>query len=128
MQMRIKTLLKDKILYIAICITLGIAYLSLRRLDFLPGQLSQLDKVYHAIAYFVLTLTWLFSFSKSLENNKIKYLVAVSCVIYGIIIEVLQVTLTNYRSASLLDTIANTTGVILAMMFFKIIYKKIIAI
>jgi VanZ family protein len=47
---------------------------------------------------------------------------------YGIIIEVLQGTLTIYRSASLLDVLANTVGIILAMVLFKQFYKKYIAI
>jgi VanZ family protein len=98
------------------------------KLDFKTVELSQIDKIYHCIAYFVLGLTWLLSFPKSLEKKHIKYAIVISCIIYGIVIEVLQTTLTAYRTASLLDVLANTIGVLLAMMLFKAIYKKIIAI
>ena len=128
MQKLIKALFKDNILFIAISITLFIGYLSLKKIDYLPVQLSHSDKVYHAIAYFSLGLTWLLSFPKSLQKKKLKYAIVISCVIYGIVIEVLQGTLTAYRTASLLDILANTVGVIVAMMIFKQVYKKIGAI
>ena len=128
MRKLIKALFKDKIIFIAISITLFIGYLSLKKIDYFPVELSQSDKVYHAIAYFSLGLTWLLSFPKSLQKKKLKYVIVISCVIYGIVIEVLQGTLTTYRTASLLDILANTVGVIVAMMIFKQVYKKIAAI
>lgn len=128
MQTLIKILLKDKILLIAVFITLLIGYLSLRTIDFSPVQLSHSDKIFHTVAYFILGLTWLLSFPKSLKKNKLKYAIVFSCIIYGIVIEVLQTTLTTYRTGSLLDVLANSIGVIVAMILFKPIYKKIIAI
>jgi len=128
MQKLIKVLFRDNILFIAIGITLFIGYLSLKKIDYIPIQLSHSDKMYHAIAYFILGLTWLLSFPKSLQKKKLKYAIVISCIFYGIVIEVLQATLTAYRTASLLDAIANTVGVILAMMLFNRVYKKIVAI
>jgi VanZ family protein len=107
---------------------LFIGYLSLKKIDNIPIHLSHSDKIYHAIAYFLLGLTWLLSFPKSLLNRNLKYAIVISCIIYGIVVEVLQGTLTTYRTASLLDIIANTVGVIIAMLVFKLVYKKIIAI
>jgi VanZ family protein len=98
------------------------------KIDSVPVKLSQSDKIYHCIAYFILGLTWLLSFPNSLEKKSIKYAIVFSCIIYGIVIEVLQTTLTTYRTASLPDVIANTIGVLVAMVLFKSIYKKIIAI
>ena len=91
-------------------------------------QLSHSDKFFHAIAYFSLGLTWLLSFPKSLEKKILKYAIVCFCIIYGIVIEVFQGVLTTYRTPSLLDVIANTIGVIVAMMIFKHVYKKIVAI
>lgn len=119
---------KDKILFIAIGIALFIGYLSLKKIDYVPIQLSHSDKIFHAIAYFLLGLTWLLSFPKSLQKKKVKYAVVISCVFYGIVIEVLQATLTTYRTASLLDIVANTVGVLVAMTLFNWVYKKIVAI
>jgi VanZ family protein len=125
MRKLIKTLLKDKILFIAFSITVIICYLSLRKIESFPINLSNSDKIYHAIAYFILALTWLLSFPISKEKNKVKYIIAFGCVFYGIIIEVLQTTLTTYRTASFLDVVANTAGVFMALIVFKSIYKKI---
>jgi len=91
-------------------------------------SLSHSDKIYHTIAYFSLGLTWLLSFPKSLQKKKLKYAIVISCIIYGIVIEVLQATLTTYRTASLLDVVANTVGVLVAMMIFNKVYEKIVAI
>jgi len=128
MQKVIKILLQDKILFLAIGITLFIGYLSLKKIDYIPIQLSHSDKIYHAIAYFILGLTWLLSFPKSLQKKKLKYAIVIFCIIYGIVIEVLQATLTAYRTASLLDVVANTVGVIVAMTLYNRVYKKIAAI
>jgi VanZ family protein len=128
MQKLIKILFKDKILFIAISVTLFIGYLCLKKMEPLPIQLPHSDKMYHVVAYFLLGFTWLLSFPKSSQKKKLKYAIVILCIIYGIVIEVLQGTLTTYRAASLLDIIANTVGVIAAMMLFNKVYKKIAAI
>ncbi|NVK52908.1 MAG: VanZ family protein [Flavobacteriaceae bacterium] len=128
MQKRIKILLKGKIIFIALGITLLICYLSLKKLSSLQIQVSHIDKVFHAIAYFFLGISWLLSFPKSYSNKVVKYTILICCVLFGIIIEISQSTLTTYRTASLLDAIANTVGVVVAVIVFKSIYKKIIAI
>ncbi len=122
----IKTLLADKALYIAILVTISIAVLSL--IKFHPKEIPILtvsDKVYHGIAYFVLMLSWLYSFYKTENfNQKIKYLI-LGCFIYGIIIEVLQTTITSYRTASYLDVLANSIGILLAVLTFHFSERKI---
>jgi len=128
MRKLIKILLKDKIIFIAIGIAILIGYLSLTKVPESPIKLSFQDKIYHAIAYFVLALTWLLSYPTSMLNNLVKYAIALGCVFYGIIIEVLQTTLTTYRTASLLDVVANCVGVFIALLIFNSIYKKIDAI
>ena len=102
--------------------------LSLRKGASFPIEISNIDKVYHAIAYFVLAVTWLLSFPVSKEKSTVKYTIAFGCVFYGIVIEVLQTTLTTYRTASFLDVVANSVGVFMALLVFKSIYKKINAI
>ena len=129
MQTLIKTLFKDNIIYIAIGITLFIGYFSLVKFE---GQsiikISNFDKFQHAFSYFILTLSWLLAFKDLTNNNKLKYTIALGCVFYGIVIEVLQATLTNYRTASFLDILANLVGIIIALLIFKSVYKKFSAI
>ena len=123
---RIKILLEDKAIFIAISITIFIAILSLIKTDNIPlGSFSNSDKVYHAIAYFFLMLSWLYTFHKKEAFNKnVKYVI-LACFIYGIIIEVLQGVTTTYRTASYLDMLANGSGVVLAVLAFHLFEKKI---
>ena len=128
MRKLIKILLKDKIIFIAIFIAIAIGFLSLIKAPEPPIQISYQDKIYHIIAYFTLALTWMLSYPVSRQKKMIKYVIAFGCVFYGIIIEVLQTTLTTYRTASLLDILANSVGVFIALLIFNSIYKKIDAI
>lgn len=128
MQMAIRSLFKDKYFLISVVITLLLLYLSLRRIDNFPIQFSQVDKVEHIIAYTFLTLSWLFTFRKIGYSKKVKYRLALAILSYGIIIEVLQGTLTTYRTASFLDVLADTVGIGIAFVIFKNFFKKIKAI
>ena len=122
MQKLIKKLLTDKVrLLLAAIITIIIAVLSLIKLGKLvPVNISFLDKIQHAIAYFTLTLFWLFALYKRLKISVILLI----CLLYGIIIEGLQSVLTIYRVAELYDILANTTGIVLAYVFFELFLKK----
>ena len=124
MQRLIKNLLKNSILLIAIAIVIIITYLSLVKLEAQPISISHLDKLEHAIAYFFLTLSWLLVIRKKSQKNITKIIVVFSCVFFGILIEILQGTLTNYREASYLDILANSFGVFMAMLFFNMKIEK----
>jgi VanZ family protein len=118
---RIKTLFKDNLIFFAIAITLVILYLSLMKMPNTVIEIKHIDKGYHSIAYFVLTLSWLLSFYK--KPNK-KYLIVILCIILGIIIEVLQDTITVYRTADYFDVLANSVGVLFALVIFNIFLRK----
>ncbi len=119
MPMHIKTLLKDNSLYISIAITILIALLSLIKMQpKLIVEVSNLDKLEHSFAYMVLTISWLVSRDAKFKTTP--YLVVlIGCLVFGIIIEVLQERLTTYRSASLLDVVANSLGITLGFILFK---------
>ncbi|MUP44512.1 VanZ family protein [Gramella sp. BOM4] len=80
------------------------------------------DKMLHAGAYLFLTLLWkLFFVFKQSDFQRYKanlMWVAVACFLFGMLIEVLQGTLTSYRTPDWWDILANSTGVILAVIFF----------
>lgn len=122
MQKLIKSLFKDNLFIIAILITISIAYLSLIKMPKADINISNIDKVYHLFAYFTLTICWLFSFYK---KKHLKYFIVISCIIYGIVIEVLQDTLTMYRTGDYKDVLANTLGIVLGLVVFNQILKKI---
>ena len=120
MQKIIKTLLKGNILYIAVIITIIIAYLSLIKVGKQPISIKYLDKIEHSIAYFTLALSWLLAL-----KNKVKIaIIIIGCVVYGILIEVLQGTITSYRTADFYDIIANTIGILIALLIFKGFFEK----
>jgi VanZ family protein len=51
-------------------------------------------------------------------------MIVTACIIYGIIIEVLQSVITDYRTGDYFDVMANTFGVLLALTIFNQISKK----
>jgi len=127
-QMPIDHTLKVRvILLIAVSVTLSILFLSLIRLDDLPDlEVKQMDKYYHTFAYFVLTLSWIAYFkirNKKLKINFLFYIV-IGLILFGIVIEVLQRALTDYRLLDYQDMIANTIGVILATTLFIPVRNK----
>jgi len=121
MQKRIKNLLKANLFIISIFVTLLIAYLSFIKLPHIGVQVPNSDKWGHSFAYFILSSSWLLTCHK---YQKKKHLVVVSCILYGIIIEVLQHTLTGYRTGDSIDVFANTAGVLLGLVLFNQIIKK----
>jgi VanZ family protein len=122
----IKSLLENNAIYIAVFFTICILFGSLVKSEFIVVEsISVSDKTYHLIAYFLLVLSWLYAFFKreKFEEN-VKYII-LGCFIFGIIIEILQGVITSYRTASYLDIVANTIGVLLAVVIFHVFEKKI---
>jgi|SaaInlV_120m_DNA_3_1039746.scaffolds.fasta_scaffold30838_2 VanZ family protein len=118
-----KNLFKDNFFLIgAFGITIAISALSLIKVPKISISFSNIDKLYHLFAYFTLSLFWLFSFYK---KSSLKYFIVLACVIYGILIEVIQQTLTISRTGDYKDAIANTLGSIFGLIVFNQIKKKI---
>jgi len=118
-----KNLFKDNFFLIAaFVITIVISCLSLIKTPKIDTGFSNIDKLYHLFAYFTLSLFWLFSFYK---KSSLKYFIVLACVIYGILIEVIQQTLTISRTGDYKDAIANTLGSIFGLIVFNQIKKKI---
>ena len=92
-----------------------------------------LDKVAHFLMYFGLTILALWDSKFRNKANKKSRIITTLLLInfYGIFIEFLQLSLTNYRSAEILDFFANLTGSLFAaitfnILFFYNIYSKIL--
>jgi VanZ family protein len=122
----IKALLEDNAIFIAVFFTISITIGSLVKSDLIAVEIvSVSDKIYHFIAYFLLMLSWLYAFFKKDKfQQNVKYII-LGCLIFGIIIEILQGTITSYRTASYLDIIANIVGILLAVVVFHVFQKKI---
>ena len=123
MLQHIKRLLKENSFIVAVLVTAIILSLSLIKMPNTPTKINfvNIDKLYHAIAYFTLTFSWLIVFYK--KPNK-KYLIVICCILFGIVIEILQSKITVHRTGDYLDILANSSGVILALLIFNLIFKK----
>jgi VanZ family protein len=91
-------------------------------------NVSNVDKIFHFGAYAAFTILWYAGFLYSFSMNKNKALLYATglAVIFGIVIEVLQDTMTDYRAMDVYDVIANTSGALLtALILSRIIKMKV---
>ena len=76
----------------------------------------------HSGAYFVMTFLWLFYFLiKKPDNYDFKkgfVKISALIIVFGMLIEVLQGVFTSYREPDWADVLANTIGVVLALVIF----------
>lgn len=88
------------------------------------------DKIAHFIAYFAFAIGWFFAlfFSKKWNRSFMHSAVitAAICILYGILMEILQLVLTEYRHFDWYDAIANTCGTIFALLIFSMFKSKLV--
>ncbi|KAB1069701.1 hypothetical protein F6U93_02470 [Tamlana haliotis] len=123
--MNIKPLLVLKIIapIAAIGYTVFLATVCLITINDLPNVgVSFADKIFHFLAYGLLTILWYATFLLNFnlkEKQAILYALIFS-VVFGILIEVLQDTLTVSRALDIFDMVANTIGALLAALTLMI--------
>ena len=123
--MPIKKLLERNALFIAIFFTILVALVSLVSLkDVHLIKTHNSDKYGHFLVYFILSLCWLNVINKRPHGIIANYIIIIILISYGIILEVLQDILTTYRQADLYDIVANSAGVIFAVILFNTMKKK----
>ena len=121
----IKVLLEDNAILIAIFFTISITIGSLVKSDVIAIEIVSIsDKTIHFTAYFFLMLSWLYVFFKKKSFSKNVKFIFIGCIVFGIIIEILQGVTTTYRTLSFLDVAANTLGVLFASTVFHFFEKK----
>lgn len=115
------------LLFAALLYTSAITYFSLIVMDFKVSVagFDPTDKMLHAGAYLFLTVLWKLYFV-FIKNHFKRYVfnllwVAFACFTFGLLIEILQGTLTSYRTPDWWDILANSTGVAMAVLFFMIL-------
>lgn len=120
---------------VAILYTIALTAGSLMRpIHITDDPISNIDKLLHAGAYFGLTTLWifwiLFKRSSKIQTTSPKTLrqifvgIGIIVVLYGALMEVLQGTLTSYRTPDAWDIIANTTGCVLALIACLVYINK----
>lgn len=128
MQKLINLILNNKVvLPLAILCTLSIGYLSLSDIsDFPKIEVKYEDKIYHFISYFILNTIWLTAILRySTKSSWPDILISLGIISFGIVIEVFQEIITDYRVFDVYDILANSIGVIVSYLFFKL-FKKLI--
>ncbi len=118
MQKIIKNLLERNATTIALSLTVIIAFLSLKTIHLTDEPITNLDKVFHFIAYFSLTIAWLFTYR---EKNKTLQIILL-LFLYGVLLEFFQAWFTTSRVTDIFDVFANTIGIIFASLVFKYLY------
>lgn len=81
------------------------------------------DKIIHATAYFFFCLFWFtYLYLVGMRERKFKTVLIIAAggsLFFGMVIEILQLEFTTYRTGDFLDMLANTTGVVLAVLVLK---------
>jgi len=133
--MGIKNLLGHKsLMAITLVYCLGIAWLSLAKfdLDATAFKMPYGDKLGHLLAYAGFVAIWfmLFFLSKKLHKRFVVSIWLASGISfsYGIVMEIVQKYLTDYRNFDGMDVVANTCGIILAMISIRIMKNSLFAI
>jgi VanZ family protein len=98
-----------------------ILYLSFAKPQSLPsisvgGSFS--DKWAHFVMYFVLTTVVCFAIPRNLRTLRNSFIAAVFATVFGMIIEIMQYALTDYRSGDVDDALANMAGALLGLFVF----------
>ena len=112
-------MLKKLIPVVTIIYSLALITVSLAKLNNVPDiGISFGDKIFHFLAYFVLTLLWFYTFLYAFKFKKKRalFFAVILSVLFGIIIEVLQESITVSRALDVYDAVANTLGALLASM------------
>ncbi|RSK39789.1 VanZ family protein [Mangrovimonas spongiae] len=104
-------------LLIAIGYTIALTLVCLISIDFneVPDFAPSFsDKIFHFLAYALLTFLWMraFMFHLKMLKQKAIWSSLLFSITFGIIIEVLQMTLTSTRSFDFWDILSNTLGVL----------------
>ena len=122
---------KRKLFLIAITYTIFVYVISLVKVQ-VPVKISirNLDKVVHFGIYFIFTLIWFGFFSGlDLKKNILKEVLKASLLAFfvGISIELLQEFLRKSRFGDVYDVLANSLGILMAVVFLYQIkkYKKL---
>lgn len=118
-----KLLAPNTLLLLALGYTLLISIAFLVPGRSIPSTELPIDKFVHVSIHAGLFFIWALYFFRKQNNTiatRVFALVAIFCLLYGIIIEVIQEVFVALRHSDVLDLVANTAGILLgAIVFYK---------
>ncbi len=107
------------ILYLGVIALLSLLPVKdLPQVPLFPGA----DKLIHAGMYFVLSVLSLWTFHTSKVARWKLYAFVIS---WGLFMEILQILMRSGRQFSMLDIVANTTGVVLGIALYKVLNAQL---
>ncbi len=118
-------MLKKVTLLAALGYSIALFTASLITLKDLPQLgISFADKIFHFLAYSLFTVLWYLAFFHAFSFKKRKSVIyaVVFAILFGIVIEVLQDTMTASRALDIYDALANTLGALFAAII--IVFKN----
>jgi len=93
-------------------------------------NIPHFDKIIHFSMYFILATLWMLDDFKKTKAFRMFNLIIIMIfsISYGLLMEVVQQIIVQDRTGDILDVLANTIGVIIAILIFRNInfYRKIL--
>jgi VanZ family protein len=112
----------------SIFVALIILYLSLASSETFENvaltNIPFIDKIVHFLMYFGLMSVIIFENRKSITTTRQVLFVAIIPFAYGILMEILQTTLTVTRVADFYDVVFNLTGVLTSLLLWLLIKPR----
>lgn len=81
-------------------------------------KIPNFDKVVHSGMYFALMSVIILENRKRLNNTRSLFLTSLIPLFYGIVIEIMQSTLTVTRTGSIFDALADTVGILVSLLLW----------
>jgi VanZ family protein len=81
-------------------------------------NIPNIDKVVHFGMYFSLMSVIIFENRKTIKSISILFLTGLIPLFYGILMEILQATLTVTRTGSFYDALANSAGILVSILLW----------
>jgi VanZ family protein len=94
--------------------------------DKVPINIPNFDKFVHFGMYFGLMSVFIFENRKAIKSTRNLFLLGLIPLFYGIIIEIMQSSLTTTRTGSIFDAMADLTGILVSILLWLLIrsYKS----
>ena len=116
-------MLKKAILLATLGYSIALGAVSLMTLKDLPNiEISFADKIFHFLAYSLFTVLWYSTFLNtfSFKKSKATGWAVIFAIFFGIVIEVLQDTMTATRALDVYDAFANTLGALVTAIIIRL--------
>ena len=110
---------KNKFSILSALIIMYLSLTSSHTFDKVPLiNIPNIDKIVHFVMYFGLMSVIILENRTNLRNNRRLFLTGLIPLLYGILMEILQATLTLTRSGSFYDALADAAGVLLSILIW----------